>query len=70
MSRDLTIGEAAKAVGLSVDAVRFYERQASWPRRPATRVAGGFTARNKYLNSPLSPAAGLCACRYSRSAAI
>jgi DNA-binding transcriptional MerR regulator len=58
MSKDLTFGEAAKAVDLSVDAVRFYERQgimASPPRMAGGRPAG-LTARNKWLNSPSLPA--------------
>jgi hypothetical protein len=39
MSKDLTIGEAAKAAGLSIDAVRFYERQGIMA--PPPRLAGG-----------------------------
>jgi DNA-binding transcriptional MerR regulator len=39
MSKDLTIGEAAKAAGLSIDAVRFYERQGIMA--PPPRAAGG-----------------------------
>lgn len=34
------IGRAAKRVGLTVDAIRFYERNALLPRAP--RTAGGF----------------------------
>jgi DNA-binding transcriptional MerR regulator len=39
MSKDLTIGEAAKAAGLSIDAVRFYERQGIMAPPPC--LAGG-----------------------------
>jgi DNA-binding transcriptional MerR regulator len=65
MSKDLTIGEAAKAVGLSVDAVRFYERQGIMA--PPPRMAGGrraygpqqmleltFIARGRAVRMPLS----------------
>ena len=36
----MQIGVVAKKIGLSVDAIRFYERNALLPR--ATRTAGGF----------------------------
>jgi len=39
MTQDLPIGEAAKAAGLSVDAIRFYEREGILIRAP--RTAGG-----------------------------
>jgi DNA-binding transcriptional MerR regulator len=39
MTQHLTIGEAAKAVGLSVDAIRFYEREGVLLR--AHRTSGG-----------------------------
>jgi DNA-binding transcriptional MerR regulator len=65
MSEDLTIGEAAKAAGLSVDAVRFYERQGIMA--PPPRMAGGrraygpqqmleltFIARGRAVRMPLS----------------
>lgn len=39
MSKDLTIGEAAKAAGLSIEAIRFYERQGIMA--PPPRAAGG-----------------------------
>jgi MerR family transcriptional regulator, copper efflux regulator len=69
MSKDLTIGKAAKAVGLSVDAVRFYERQgmAPPPRRAGGRRAYG---PQQMLELTFMRAAGRCGCRYRRSAAI
>jgi DNA-binding transcriptional MerR regulator len=65
MSKDLTIGEAVKAVDLSVDAVRFYERQgimAPPPRMADGRRAYGpqqmveltFIARGRAVRMPLS----------------
>jgi DNA-binding transcriptional MerR regulator len=39
MSRNLTIGEASEAVGLSADAIRFYEREGVLMRPP--RTSGG-----------------------------
>jgi len=40
MDHSLKIGEVAKATGLSVDAIRFYERERLL--RPPTRTEGGF----------------------------
>ena len=40
MGRGLQIGLAAKATGLSIDAIRFYQK--SGLLRPAARTAGGY----------------------------
>lgn len=64
MSRNLTIGEASEAVGLSTDAIRFYEREgvlAPPPRTSSGRRAYGpteihelvFIARLRAVRMPL-----------------
>jgi len=73
----MQIGVAAKQVGLSVDAIRFYERNALLPR--ASRTAGGFRQytdtdvetlafirRTQHLGFTLSEVRGLLSLRGTR----
>ena len=54
----MQIGVVAKKIGLSVDAIRFYERNALLPRPPRTQ--GGF---RQYGESEVETLALSAACR-------
>jgi len=55
----MQIGIVAKKIGLSVDAIRFYERNALLPRPPRTQGGSVNTPRATWRHSLFSPVQGL-----------